>query len=532
VWDALKRTGPALSMAAHAVIVAAFLVPHQSPPQLIPISIATIAQWEHHALESDAVSTSIKPEAKQSSRDISHFAKTGHLVEKPTRASAASNPNYLIHKRRLAAQPQQSTLVPSARSPVKQYLLDAAPLASRRMALIEQQQPEHPDKSHITVTGRTDWQSNLVEDNKLTYAVRGTGVRLTVREASSAGFLGTNFSGTDTSPSFAQAPNERPVNSAISQKMDWTVVDSKNFGMTVFGYQNQVGSGFKPFGETKTEFSTAGMRTMKFGGQVRVGALGAGFAQSVANAEDPRVNSSATQSEASVSLALSQLMSDMEPSVSKLLPTSLWASFSDKRTLNIGPQTGANNTTSTSFGGAWNWDNGYTSLGYWSYSSGKNPALGGAWNGRGIDANFGTFWSSFGLNVGFSYGRSEDATASWQSASALYFSSATVSYKPERFPAIWMTAGWGNYDHNAILNGGTLSDLYSVSTKGAYTSLTAGLDLTNWLRTDQIAQAKTLTGPSSVKLLYRYTENAISDGSATPRKEGDSLVAVMTQGKF
>ena len=121
------------------------------------------------------------------------------------------------------------------------------------------------------VMGRTDWQGNLVEDNKLTYTPRGTAVRLTVREASSAGFLKTNFSDAGTSASFEQVPNERPINSAISQKMDWTVVDSKNFGMTVFGYQNQVGSGFKPFGETKTEFSTAGTRNMKFGGQVRVG---------------------------------------------------------------------------------------------------------------------------------------------------------------------------------------------------------------------------------------------------------------------
>jgi hypothetical protein len=528
VRNALKRTGLAVSVAAHVVILAAFLSNHQSPPQLIPVSIATITQWERHVLDSDE---SIKSEAKQPSNDVSPLDYAGHLIEIPARVSLAGHPDYIRQEPGLGAQPKRSSLVSSDASPpgIKQYLLDAAPPAKDgRMRFVEQL---HPEKAQITFTGRTDWQDSLVEDNKLTSSARGSGIRLTVREASSAGFLGTNFSGAETSAPFGQASIERPVNSAVSERIDWTLVDSNTFGMTVFGYQNQIGSGFRPFGEAKTEFSTAGTRTTKLGGQVRIGALGFGFAHSVANAEESKTNSSATLNEASVTLALSQLALHVEPSVAKLLPTSLWASVSDKRALNI--QAGANNTISTSFGGAWNRDSGSTTVGYWSYSSGDNSRPGAAWNGQGFDADLGMHWSSLGLNFGLSHGRSEDATDSWQSAGALYSSSVTVSYKPDRLPAMWITAAWGNYDRNAIANSGTLSDLYSVSTKGAYTSLTAALDLANWLRTDQTSQAKTPTGPSSVKLLYRYTENAAVDSdTATTRKDGDSLVAAMAQSKF
>ena len=66
--------------------------------------------------------------------------------------------------------------------------------------------------------------------------------------------------------------------------------------------------------------------------------------------------------------------------------------------------------------------------------------------------------SSFGIDVGFSYGQSEDAAPSWQSAGALYNSNATVSYKPDKLPGVSLTAAAGNYDHNAITYGGTLSE--------------------------------------------------------------------------
>ena len=154
-----------------------------------------------------------------------------------------------------------------------------------------------------TVTRRTDWQANPVEDKEVKYSGPGGAVRMTVREASSAGLLGTNFApdyslNTDkTAQPFSLASTEWSTNTtAKSQKVELRVVDSKNFGVTVFGYQNEVGSGFKPFGETKKEFATPGTRTMKAGGEVRVGALSFGFAHSrIANTVDSIANFSPTQ---------------------------------------------------------------------------------------------------------------------------------------------------------------------------------------------------------------------------------------------
>jgi hypothetical protein len=75
------------------------------------------------------------------------------------------------------------------------------------------------------------------------------------------------------------------------------------------------------------------------------------------------------------------------------------------------------------------------------------------------------------------------------------------------------------------------ANLYADFSRGAYSSLAVGLDLTNWLWSKQTSRA--LTGPyPSVKLLYRYTENAFSNNSAQTAKDANSLVAMMVQGKF
>ena len=104
---------------------------------------------------------------------------------------------------------------------------------------------------------------------------------------------------------------------ARSQKVDWTLVNLKNFGVTAFGYQNEVGSDFKPFGQTKNEFDgSAGSSTMKAGGQVRVGPFGFGFAQSSREqlawsgfqGVETGANLAAVQQEASVTLDLAQLL--------------------------------------------------------------------------------------------------------------------------------------------------------------------------------------------------------------------------------
>ncbi len=339
---------------------------------------------------------------------------------------------------------------------------------------------------------------------------------------------------------------------AKSQKLDWAIVDLKNFGVTVFSYQNKVGNDFKPFGETKKEFATPGTSTMKAGGEIRVGALSFGVAHSlIANTVDTNVNFftapgagenyfgaqdanfSATQNEASATLAMPKLLPDVQGPISNLLPN-LWASVSDKQSLQSGFQTAtaAGDTISTSFGSTWNWKNGYATVGYWNYS-GNNVGVGDTWTGSGLDANLGFDHSSFGIYAGLSYGRSETNIVSWQSAGALYNYYLTVAYKPdEQLPSISVTAAAGKYDYNAITYSLMSTDLYTIpepdSSGGTYTSFGIGLDLTNWLWHNQNSQHSLYP---SVKLLYRYSKNAFFYDSA-PVEKDDNLIAMMVQGKF
>ena len=261
---------------------------------------------------------------------------------------------------------------------------------------VEQQSNEAPG---LTITSRTEWQANPVEDNKLTYSAPGSAVKLTVREASSAGFSrtfahGIGLNNDETSGPFGLTSAPWGTNAlARSQRVDWTLVNLKNFGITAFGYQNEVGRDFEPFGQTKKEFATAGSTTMKAGGQVRVGPFGFGFAQSSIASTDgfagtyftSTTTDSTVQQEASASFNLAQLVpGGLAP---KLLPT-LWMSASTSQAPTSGQ---ASETVTTSFGGTWTWDMGYASLGYWNYSSGKNASLGATWSGHGFDANLGAY---------------------------------------------------------------------------------------------------------------------------------------------
>ena len=231
---------------------------------------------------------------------------------------------------------------------------------------------------------------------------------------------------------------------------------------------------------------------------------------------------STAQQEASANVNLAQLM----PSglATKLLPM-LWISASTSQAPTSGP---ASETAATSFGGTWTWNMGYASLGYWNYSSGKNAGVVASWRGHGFDANSGAYRSSFGIDVGLSYGQSEDVAPSWQAAGAIYNSYATVSYKPDKLPGVSLTAAAGNYDHNALSYRGTLSDPYTMTSNGEYLSLTAGLDLTSLFWSPEEFGAER----PSVKMFYRYSDSLFLDGSANAIKDVDNLVAMSIQRRF
>jgi hypothetical protein len=172
-------------------------------------------------------------------------------------------------------------------------------------------------------------------------------------------------------------------------------------------------------------------------------------------------------------------------------------------------------------------------LGYWSYSS--SEVAGSAWSGQGVDASVGLYYSSFGIDADFSYGHSADVAPAWQSAGALYGSSVTISYTPDKLPGIWASAAAGNYDQSGISFGGTsaVSDIYKVSSNGEYWSIGAGVDLTRLFWTPDASGSGATTGQlSSVKLLYRYSDSLYSDNSAGPTRDVNSLAAVVIQRTF
>jgi hypothetical protein len=381
-----------------------------------------------------------------------------------------------------------------------------------------------------------------------------------MREASSAGFAGPAFiSGFATSSNnmdpFATGRSGNDA-TAMSQRLDWTVWKAANFELTAFGYQSEVGRNFTALGQTKSEFAMTGIRTVKAGGQVRVGAFGLGFAESnllsaqtvteIPVAQQVTTSFAAEQQEASITFDLPHLLGATQ--ISKFLPT-LWVIGSQRHspidgelvvtrhavTSSFGAPTiwvaGSGvprDIITSSFGGTWEWQTGYARLNYWSYSANGSESFAGT--GRGVNGSFGVYRSAFGLDIDLAYGRSEDLAQSSQSTGVMYDSSVTVSYKPDRQPGVWASASVGNYNQSAIDDGGRASHLYSVSNNGEYWSITAGLDLTSlfW----DTSEPGALAGQRpSVKLLSRYSDSLDSSDAVMTRSD-DVLLAMMLRQSF
>jgi hypothetical protein len=595
------RVGLAVSVFGHSTVLVAILLCSASrqsfSPEVIPISVITSSEAENlsrnreieglpNGREVLTKPRAVRSESEPTSSSQVKSAQT--LVREATDAipgaresnvaqnarPPTSDPSGITDGQEARVEPEEPNWgAGSVQSQPERYLWNPAqtsPIGGGIMGLVEERVGEPPG---LTITRSTDWQANPVEDDKLTYSAPGGTVKLTVREAYSAGFagpaftpgFGTNFAGQtlipglemnheENSEPFGLTPAQLGADRmAKSQRLDWTVVNFKNFGVTAFGYQNEVGRDFQPFGQTKNEFTTAGTSTMKAGGQVRVGPFGFGFAESslenagpvtnLAAVQQGMANLAAVRQEASVTLDLPHLLPGTGVSsgvLSKLLPT-LWVTGGNSHPPTSGQEAVPSDTVSTSFGGSWTWDIGHATLGYWNYSSaGREGLAASAWTGQGFDANFGASYSSFGIDVDLSYGRSADVAPAWQSAGALYSSSVTVSYKPDKLPGLWASAAAGNYDQNALVIGSTAlpygatsSDLYGVSTNGEYYSVTAGLDLTSMLWGPEALDSEALTGQrSSLKLLYRYSDNLYLDSSAGQTRNVDNLVAMMIQRKF
>jgi hypothetical protein len=358
-----------------------------------------------------------------------------------------------------------------------------------------------------------------------------------MRETRSDGFSPTAFApGFDTNGEanarfFGLTPHDA---TARSQRLNWSLIDDKNFGLTVFGYENEVGRDFRPFGKNKNEFALAGSTTRKTGGEMRLGVLGIGLSQSRIESLDPVARSGTGQQEASLTVDLPSLLVGTSLT-SSFVPT-LWMNGSIKR-----DDAGTSDTTTTGVGGSWTWSSGYANIGYWSYASGgADIPTASAWDGRGFDANVGTYFSSFALDFNLAYGHSEDSVASWQSVGAVYDSSVTLSYKPERLPGVWATAAAGNFDYNGILMRNSTSQdnsappvEFQTSTKNQYWSISGGIDLSDLFWNEETSLANEIARKESfVKLLLQYNNNLYFDKDLGGTRSAESLVAVLIQHTF
>jgi hypothetical protein len=406
--------------------------------------------------------------------------------------------------------------------PISQHAVTAV-VAMRGPAEAGFVESSNKETPRMKVTRQTEWQANPVEDTKLTYTGANDSFRLTVRQASSGGFVETN-----SLWSFEPSAEDwhRLHKTARSERIDWALFDAKDFGLTAFAYRNEIGSGFEPFGQTKKEFAAPGTMKTKAGGQARIGPVGFGLAQTKLQSIDFAEGSIATQQEASLTVDLPDVLARTSGASSKLLPR-LWLIHSQGGTPTTASKSELPGTVTTSFGGSWSWDPAHISVSYWEYASDgseRGPQM--AWAGRGLEASFGAYYSSWGVDVSASYGHSDDVAPYWQSAGFLYNSSITLSYAGEGLPGISVTTAFGNYNLDA-LSYGAASDSYGVSTNTDFWNITAGLDFTSYLWDSDAIAAR----DSSLKLLYRNVGNFYSDAGGTVNQI-DHVVAMMFRQKF
>jgi hypothetical protein len=550
--------GLTISWIGHSVLLAVVLcLPSRQvhPPVVIPISVVTDEEPEAlgfnlalHELgrgarfsRSKNYSNSLLSQGEDDAQGVvvaklEQASREAESIGSTTLNSPNADHQNIPRTEQVAqVEPKQSNAVVRSEQEFEGHVSNAA-AAPVQVEFVEEKRDEPPG---LKITRRTDWQANPVEDNMLTYAAPGSAVRLTVREASSAGFARTDFTGgfgltnEETSGPFGLSPTAWGANAtAKSQRVDWTLVNLKNFGLTTFGYQNEVGYDFRSFGRTKKEFATPGTGTMKAGGEVRLGAFSIGLAHSNITAwqestlafsgagEEPV----ATVDEASLAINLPRLLSGRASTgvIGKLVPT-VWMTASDRQAAG----TKQASTASTSFGGSWNWNYGHATLGYWNYSSDGDASIDTAWSGHGFDAHLGAYYGALGVDVSASYGHSEDVAPGWQSAGALYSSTVTLSYTSNKLPGIWASASAGNYDHDGLAYGSTSSEIYGVSPNGEYLSVATGLDVTDWFWSPELSSED-----RSVKLFYRYTDALTLDSTAGRTSDTDSLVGMMVQRKF
>ena len=284
------RVGLTISLVAHSATLVAVLLcfpsHRSSSPQVIPVSVATIGETENPGFQVStrpelgfghgSVILKSKPTLPSSQAKAEQTLVVAKLTEPPPEGNQpsvsqmphplASNQSDIPADQEARAEPQDASSKAASGQPLptsETYLWNTSQISpadgSSTKGFVEEQSGQPPG---LKITRHTDWEANPVEDNTVTYSAPDSSVKFTVREAHSAGFAGSAFTpgfgmqGDENSGAFGLTPVPWGATAmARSQKVDWTLINLKNFGVTAFGYQNEVGSNFKAFGQTKNEFA-------------------------------------------------------------------------------------------------------------------------------------------------------------------------------------------------------------------------------------------------------------------------------------
>lgn len=246
----------------------------------------------------------------------------------------------------------------------------------------------------------------------------------------------------------------------------------------------------------------------------------------------------AEHAETRVEHALAWNMSD-DPVLAAALPASLIALVPSS--LHVGVVNananapiltrGARDRTKSVVAGAeWEADNVSLSVDYYSYRTVSEGAATGpaTSNGSGVSADARFDFAPFFLRASASYSPGRDSAQDYGAKSKTYSVSASLTYKSEQFPDVFVDANVGRYVYR---EGG---DGWEGASHSKYWDATVGLDFAKFFiaeagRDTQRTRLSSRIDLKSLKLFYRYDyfSDAVSYGASAPNRSviGASLTA-------
>ena len=378
---------------------------------------------------------------------------------------------------------------------------------------------------------RRNWEANQVQDVRMNFGMLDDRLQFTMKQSHS-------FYAADWDYLVQQARKNK--NSSIPgrerflapngsegdanlQRLDAKLYRSDFLEFTTFASRKDVDAYYESFASTKAkdEFSVPNLSSQEGGAKLRLGSLS--LTSAYANAENLVGVGTPTQVRQEQTIAFD--FTDFRKRTGDSLPVAVWtvapssvfvSAFTKSNHFKTAMEGPPDETTGFSAGAAWAWDSGgYANVGYWRYrvDSRRTDAASYDSAGRGLDANFGTYWRSLGFDGGLSYRRIDDLAPYSRSIESSYDAYLSASYKLHRLPDVSLTGALGRYDYQSLVDAGAMQDVYW--------SATVALDFSKYLNPssdsaaikrqaddDRPGSNRTFKGPSAgtptLKFLYRY----------------------------